>query len=310
MENENLKEAIKELTGLGSQLVAPHVEHIPFHTERGERSTFPVVFLADGHGKVRAEPLINMVRAASTEEERKRLAIAIGPDRRKGTANHQTLASFIAHMLRFKDDDSAVWADADTDIGKAALVGIFNYHQTGAENPARWGDHRAKYDCPISDAWESWGGGSPVALSQEEFAEFLESRDFDLASGTLTSGTTAPSPAHLITMANRLEVYSTATAKRERDPNTHRVRISYSEDKGVSGDLVPPAAFLICIPVFTDSEPEMMEVRLRVNIEGGRAKFTVQVHNAKAIWRKSFEKVCQEVIARTGLPVYQGTPEE
>jgi uncharacterized protein YfdQ (DUF2303 family) len=305
--NNNLQAAIKELTNTGAELAAPKVRNIDFTDDKGEKHELPVAFLPDGNGRVRIESLLPMLSQAEASTTRKRLENGVGPDRRKGTAKHQTLQSFIAHMLRFKDDDSAVWAfNASQD---ATLVGILDYHRTGADGAPRWGSHRAAYNCPLSDAWRQWGEGRPRSFSQESFSEFLEARDFDLATGAMSTGTVAPTPAHMISMANKLEVYSSATAKRSRDPNTHRVLLSYQEDKGVAGDIQPPPVFAVSIPVFTDSEPEFMEVRLKVGIEGAKATFTIQIHNAEAIWRKSFEKVLSEVILKTGLPVYQGSPE-
>jgi uncharacterized protein YfdQ (DUF2303 family) len=305
--NNNLQAAIKELTNTGAEIAAPKVREITFKDENGEEHELSVAFLPQGNGNVRAESLLPMVAQAEAHTTRKRLENAIGPDRRKGTAKHLTLQSFIAHMLRFKDEDSAVWALSAGQ--QATLLGVLNYHRTGADGEPRWGDHRATYACPISDAWERWGAGQPRSFSQEAFAEFLEARDFDLATGTMSTGTVAPTPAHMISMANKLEVYSSATAKRSRDPGTHRVLLSYQEDKGVAGDVQPPPVFAISIPVFTDSEPEFMEVRLKVGIENAKATFTIQIHNAESIWRKSFEKVLSEVILKTGLPVYQGSPE-
>lgn len=307
MDQPNYKEALQHLETTAQQATEPHIVPLTVKDSKGVEHVVPVAFLADGHGKVKAQSLLDIQNAARLTAEQHRLHDAPGPDRRKGTANHQTLSSFIAHLLRFKDENSAVWANASDG---AQLVGVFNYHATGATGTPRWGDHRAIYPCPISEAWEAWGGGEPKVLSQEALSEFLESRDYDLATGTLPNGTTAPAPATLLSMADKLEVYSTATARRERDPNTGRVTVSFTEDKGLSpGSVQPPNVFLISIPVFKDAEPETMEVRLRISVKDGRATFTLHIHDAERIWRKSFEKVCQQIILETALPVYEGTPE-
>jgi uncharacterized protein YfdQ (DUF2303 family) len=308
MEQPNYKEALQLIQDTARLGDKPHVVEVTGLNADGSKVPAFVAFVADGPGKAKPVSLLPYISEAMAHAERLRLEDAVGPDRRKGTAAHQTLSSFIAHLQRFKDEHSAVWAKANEQ--QAQLVGIFNYHETGDTGTPRWGDHRAVYPCPLSGAWTAWGAGEEMELNQDEMAEFLESRDYDLTSGTLRSGSTSLAPNVLLSMANKLEVYSNSTARRERDPGTGRVSVSFTEEKGLAtGSVQPPSAFLISIPVFEDAEPETMEVRLRVKVVDARAVFTLQIHDAERIWRKSFDKVCQQVILDTALPVYQGTPE-
>lgn len=306
MDQPNLSEAMQLLINIAQQADGPEIVPISFK-HNGQEAEVPVAFVADGPGKVKPVSLLPLISEAHARLESLRTDGMPGPDHRKGTASHQTLESFVAHVNRFRDDDSAVWAHRNGQ--QTQLVAIFDYHAHGATGTPRWGRHRAVYPCPLSDAWKQWGGGSKLLLDQEDLAEFLEAHDYELANGTLPSGTTAPQPAFLLTMANRLETYSTATAKRERDPNTGRTKISYNEEKGVAGDVVPPPAFLISIPVFVDSEPRAMEVRLSVKVESGAATFTLWIHNAEKHYREAMETIRTTVTGKTALPVFDGTPE-
>lgn len=175
----------------------------------------------------------------------------------------------------------------------------------------RWGKHRGTYPCPLSEAWAAWGGTTGLALNQEQFAELLDRRDRELRAGSFEdgpqAGKAAPPPSDLITLAAQLETFTSCTVKRERDPNSQRVKLTSIEDKGLS--VAPPAAFLIFIRVFEDAHPEMLEVRLRVTVEEGKAKFHVRIHEAGKLLRESFATVCAEVKAETELPVFIGVPE-
>lgn len=71
------------------------------------------------------------------------------PRRIAGESRHTTLDSFVAHVNRFKDDRSAIFAD-DTPK-KPKLTAIYDYHQRHGE--PRFGSHRAVYDFPLSDEW-------------------------------------------------------------------------------------------------------------------------------------------------------------
>jgi hypothetical protein len=205
---------------------------------------------------------------------------------------------------RLRDAIRVVWADA----ANRRLMAVLDYHKAGAAGAPRWGRHAGTYECPLSEAWRAWGGGAPLALDQDAFAAHLDARDRDLASGTV-NGRAAPEPAALVTLAANLEAYSASKAKRERDPNTQRVRISYSTESGFSGDVVPPPSFLIFIPVFQDGVRQLLEVRLRVEVEEGTATFTAQIHAAGDVLRDAFLALCERVKAETGLPVFLGTPE-
>ena len=249
--------------------------------------------------------LLDVQKQAFALAREVRLSSADGPDRRAGTAVHQSIQSFIDHVKRFQSTNSAVWADA----AASKLVSVLDYHPAGSESPARWGKHRGVYGCPLSEQWKAWGSGAPLVLDQDRFAAFLDARDRELVVGDLPNGTKGPSPAALITFATNLEVFSRATAKRERDPQTGRLTISYAEEKGVSGSVFPPPSFLIRIPIFQDGEPTVLEVRLRVDVADGAAKFTTQIHAAGDVLRDAFAELCERVATEAAVPVFVGTPE-
>lgn len=302
---KGLAAAIREIQEAAKRSISPASVQVPCSDGKAGTFTLPITILQDGAGGLHVDSLVDEIRAGHELARELRLLSAPGPDRREGVARHQSLDSFIEHANRFKSKDSAVWANAV----ERTLVSVLDYHPAGAESPARWGKHRGVYPCPLSEAWLAWGGGKPLALDQDAFAALLDSRDRELAVGKLPSGLNAPDPAALITLASNLEVFSTATAKRERDPNTGRVKISFSEEKGMNGTVMPPPSFLILIPVFQDSEPQLLEVRLRVDVEEGAAKFKVQVHAAGDVLRQAFGAVCNVVAVETELALFVGTPE-
>jgi hypothetical protein len=296
--------AIREIERIVVNASPPGTIEIPVSDGKTTGFKVPVVFLPTGKGGLQAVSLLDTLEKGAAFALKQRLATATGPDARTGTAAHQSLASFIAHANRFKAENSAVWADS----AKRQLVAVLDYHAAGATSPASWGRHRGTYLCPLSEAWLAWGGGAALKLDQDGLSELLDARDLELAEGDI-NGKPGPSPAYLITMASNLEVFSTATAKRERDANTGRVKLAYSEDKGVSGTIVPPPAFLIRIPVFADAQPEVLEVRLRVSVENAKATFEVQIHAATEVLKNAFEDICERVETQTSLPVFVGTPE-
>ncbi len=235
---------------------------------------------------------------------------------REGVARHHTIASFIDHVLRFRGKNTAIWADAR----KARLQAVFDYHPAG-ESGTGWQRHRGSADCPTSEAWKAWGAGEALELSQDELAELLatrtttrrrhllDSRDAELTGGDL-NGKKAPDPAWMLSMLGSLESTAKATAKMERDPNTHQRKITYSRESGFVGTIAPPRAFLIEIPVFEGEPDEPLEVRLRADVNSsGEATFRLQIHNAVTVLRESFDDLCARVQAKTDVPLFVGSPE-
>ena len=274
---------------------------------RGDKVTVPVAMVPAGDGKVQPVSLLAAHLEGAKAIRELRLLDSAGPNRREGTAAHQALGSFIEHANRFKAENSAIWADG----ANRRLVSVLDYHPKGADSSARWGKHRGVYPCPISEAWLAWGGAAGLNLTQEAFAELLDRRDRELTSGNFIAGPqagkAAPPPADLITLAANLETYSHAKVKKERDPNSQRSKLTFTEEKGVS--VAPPAAFLICIPIFQDSAPQTLEVRLRVEVKEQVAQFQLRIQAGAQVLADAFESLAEYAAEETKLPLFIGTPE-
>lgn len=246
-----------------------------------------------------AQPLVDVIRIADERAER--------PRRRRGAAELQSVASFVEHVLRFKSGESAVFANAKD----RTFTAVFNYHPAGADSPPAWGDHRSVYACPLSTEWKAWGGGADLGATQDGFATFLVKRERDLAVNAGSSPDKPyPSPADLMTLAGTLETYSSMKSKRDRDIRTGRVSVSFSEESGVKGNVVIPAAFGIRIPIFEDADPVLVEVSLRVEVVEGAARFVIGITDAEKVLRSAFTGLVERVHRDTELTVFVGTPEK
>lgn len=302
---EGFAQAIREIDQLSRRSQWNVITNIDAEDGKGGKVSLPIAILEKENGEHEAVSLLGDLREATNYATERRLANADGPDRRQGVAAHQSIDSFVDHANRFKSKDSAIWANAQ----KRELVAVLDYHPAGAESPARWGKHRGIYACPLSEAWLAWGAGKELVLDQDAFAALLDQRDRELAAGDFPNQKKAPDPALLLTLAANLEVFANTSAKRARDPNTGRVKLTFIEEKGVAGELAPPPSFLIAIPVFQDAQPQALEVRLRVEVEDGHAQFHVQIHAAGDVLRDAFNELCTRVATATELPLFVGTPE-
>lgn len=229
------------------------------------------------------------------------------PRRRKGNAILQAVDSFTAFVNRDKSAHSAIFADPSS----RKFVAVLNYNPAGAGADAvAWNDHRAIYNCPLSTEWKAWGGGCEIGADQDKFAVFLIRREKDLAvGGGRSTDEPYPSPADLMTLASSLESYSHTNAKRERDARTGKTSVQFSEQSGIKGNVVIPAAFGIRIPIFEDSAPMLVEVGMRIEIRDNAAFFVIGIADADKILRTEFHALVQDVQTATSLPCFLGTPE-
>jgi uncharacterized protein YfdQ (DUF2303 family) len=227
------------------------------------------------------------------------------PKRRKGTATHHELASFVSHVNRFKDEHSAVFAD----IFENSITAVLNYHEKGDGSP-RWGDHESVYVCPLSTQWKLWITHDGRAMTQEQFGEFIDANMADLASdpadGPIDPG--LASPASLLQMARNLVVRTKGEFSRTINPTTGEGSlISKMENESTSTPI--PRAFLLQLPVFEHGTVYRVEARVRFAMSNGRPTFAYVLYQPDTIKKDAFGEVREQVWKGTGLPVFAGRPE-
>lgn len=252
-------------------------------------------------------------------------AMADAPFERRGKASLQTVESFIAHVKRFADGDSAIFANFDR--AAPSLLAVLDYHRAGATAAPRWGHHRADFNFPLSDQWKAWTGRDRKAMSMIEFALFLEDRVLDVqdiaaddpglnADQRLylkATGGSLAGKGSLLAISLSLKVNESSTVKEARNLTSGEAQIQFedSHETQVRGDTVKmPSAFVIAIPVFkgaTDFFRILARFRYRKTNEG--LKFWYELWNVDATFDVAFREACEAVENETGLPLLFGKPE-
>lgn len=265
-----------------------------------EKVGVQVPLSVDSNGRVDLH--LDEVRALGDYARRLRLENSQGPDARTGVARHETISSLVGHALRFNGSDAVLYANPKD----LTLAVIYDYHPSGPDVQAtRWCRHRAQYRAAPSDGWAAWGGMGRVSLDQEEFCGLLESRDYELTSGTDKN---YPSAGTLLTMAQGLESSSTVRTKRERASNG-RMKLIMTMEDGAASEVEVPNKFGVVLPVFTDSPEEVHEVRLSITVKDGQPTFHLEIHRAALEMLETFAELADRVAKEAELPVFVGTPE-
>lgn len=242
------------------------------------------------------------------------------PTRRKGTATLLDLSSLIAHVERFKDTDTVLFANDDR--SNPSLVAVLDYHRAGAAADPRFGEHRARFAFPLSDEWKAWSASNKKPMSMIEFAAFLEDRIIDVLDDTSdlpddmkrfvsAIGGNIASPTKLMETAVGLKVHEKSNVGETVNLASGEGEISFvsTHTDGAGKPLKVPNLFLIGIPVFKNDPAYRIAVRLRYRKRDGGLTFWYELWRQEPVFDHAFGEALDRVRTETGLPVLLGTPE-
>jgi uncharacterized protein YfdQ (DUF2303 family) len=258
------------------------------------------------------DPQKSTLISVALEAEKYRLA----PKRRQGTAKALTLEAFIALVDRHKTDDSVVFAD--TNWRAPSFTGVIDYHRTESGGGAAFGRHRVLYDFPLSEEWKAWVEADGKAMSQVDFATFLEDRIADLSSPTTAEkialegdfSTTIATPAELIQLSRKMQVNVESKVVNAQTLQSGAGQIQWEEQhKGADGNpITVPGIFLLNIAPFFMGEKERIPVRLRYRVKGTITWF-FQIYRPDEHVTNRVRADLDIVAKRTARPVFEGAPE-
>jgi uncharacterized protein YfdQ (DUF2303 family) len=244
------------------------------------------------------------------------------PERRKGVAKLTSLDSFIAHVNRFKDDDSALFANDSRE--SPSITAVLDYHCIGSDSNPRFGEHRSFYNLPLSNEWGHWHGSNGKSFTQAEFAAFLEDRIVDVINvhddmvlseriasfKELIRGSFA-SPTKLMELAAGLNVTQDEDVKSNYNLQSGEAQLGYtSKHRGEDGQpLTVPKMFMIAIPVFLHGALYQIAVRLRYRLKQGTISWFYEMHQTDLVFDDAFTDTCNQASEQTKLPIFLGEPE-
>ena len=237
------------------------------------------------------------------------------PERRKGTARLVTLAALIDHANRFKDKDSALFANPQGT--PPMLQAVLDYH---SPDGPRWGQHRGVYSFPVSEEWEAWQAAEKAGLMEiGTFAELIEDRIGDViapASQTAKDfaeqhGCELASTQRLLELSRGLSVMIGAKVTDSRNLQTGEAHVTFQEEHtDASGAPIRvPGAFMIGIPVFRGGDRYQIPVRLRYRVRQGAIFWSVSLYRTDKAFELAFNEAADKAAEETGLPLFYGTPE-
>lgn len=245
---------------------------------------------------------------------------ATAPDARSGVAQLTELASFIDHAKRFKDVDSALFANPSP--SHPSMTAVLDYHRIGAEGAPRFGRHRGLYNFPLAEEWVAWKGSAGKAMSQGDFAKWIEDRIVDIADPSRAGdsakalvdllGGSFASPSRLIELSRGLSVRVGAKVANAVNLQTGETNMQFSttNEDATGAPLKVPSAFLLGIPVFKGGAVYTVAARLRYRIVDGLVVWSYDLHRPDRYFDDAFREACETAKMETGLPLFYGAPEQ
>lgn len=241
------------------------------------------------------------------------------PVRRKGTADLGDLASLVEHINRFKDGDSAVFANPNRN--GPSITAVLDYHRAGSGGTPRFGVHRSHYAFPISDEWGAWTKAAGDEMTQTNFAEFIEAHIVDVteydpkfesaANFADKCGITFATSAQILELSRGLSVNVegklAATVNLQNGVKQIQFTESHSGENGQP--LKVPGAFLVGIPVFRGEIGYQLCVRLRYRKSGASLVWIMELWRHEEVFDTAIKEACDMVKKATELPLLVGTPE-
>lgn len=212
--------------------------------------------------------------------------------------------SFCDYVNRFKNPDTLIFAKV-TPTG-ATLTAIIDYHGAPVTSPnvvlPRYCDHLATLDLVETEDWKRWTAANRKAMTQVEFATWLE--DNAALFNSVKEG--ALKGAELLELVQTLfgtsDVSFTSLMRLKNGTN----RLNYIEDSNVRGEVEGepielPAIITAALQPFDGGPSYAVDARLKTRIEGRKLSLwfeTVQMHK---IIRDAVLDTVKMVSTKTGL---------
>jgi hypothetical protein len=248
------------------------------------------------------------------------------PRFRRGTAAMTSLDSFIAHVKRFGDNDSAVFADDSKTAPK--ITAVLDYHRADGDEIGefRHGKHRTSFAFPLSEEWKAWTKANAVVMSMGQFALFLEDRIGDIA----VAGDEFPEDlsrfvnvnggidsiadfATLVELSRGLKVYEQANVEEATNLASGEGHIRFSVEHETrtkqGGTIKVPTMFFIAIPIFAKGPFYRIGARLRYRKTTEGVKFWFDLYRADRSFDHAFAEAVEKVDAETPAAVFFGAAE-
>jgi uncharacterized protein YfdQ (DUF2303 family) len=236
----------------------------------------------------------------------------------------QTVSSIIEYIDRFKNFDSALFADIDT----STILSVIDYHKMpganidsshpshvpGAFDPqATHGKHTVSLAIPKSLEWQTWTGIDGQLKSHVDFSNFLEENAMDiLALGVLKDSAgnqVEDAPSTILELCRELQVRSSYGAASEiRNGDYANIEMQKGDDITTKRNVALPVSIDISIPVYFGEASVQITAFIRRKVDQGSLKLGIKLLRPELIRQHEFRRIVDTVANEVELTTLYGKP--
>jgi len=207
------------------------------------------------------------------------------------THSFVSLDALVRYLNTYKQDSTMV-----TFTGEGKFTAYLDYHAAPA-GPAAWKKHTAQLTLVKSLEFGEWSAKNRKAMSQAEFAEFLDDNQADLVDA-----------AAMMEVSRTLTATKNVQFKSSTDLSNGSSELIYTEDvrgQMANGQAVIPQVFELRIPVFNGEEATLIRARFRYRIEDGKLQLWYILHRPALLALDRIQSACAEIHQATELIPFQ-----
>lgn len=210
----------------------------------------------------------------------------------------QTTSSMIEYVNRFKNADTVLFAD----INSNSILAILDYHNAPEANlntagkegvnlsskaSAQLNTHRAQLHLPFSQEWITWSDQSGSLLSHVDFATFIEENGVDVV---------VPDGASLLEMCRDLQVKAGMKVNSSiRHGDTTNFEFQKGDDVTTKENMQLPVSITLQIPVYFGEESVSINAFIRRKVIDGRLMLGFVLSRAENIRQAEFQKIVGDI---------------
>lgn len=217
-------------------------------------------------------------------------------NRARGTVVLGDVDSLLAYCADQRMADYGyIYADPD---GRS-ITAVFNDQRHADFNG--WRDHRATFTAQLTPEFKKWLEHDKKAMSQGEFAEFVEDNFADL------NGQDAQTLLNVATTIQAATGINFSSARRLQDG---QVQLTYNEvidaKAGADGALKIPQTFTLGLRIFKNGGGYKIVARLKYRLASGGVKFWYELERPERAIEDAFAGYVDTVREKSGYAVLIG----
>lgn len=225
------------------------------------------------------------------------------PRRTVGTATFADAASFLDYVQRHAATGTTVWCSFDPQTFKLRFTAVIDEH---TKDLAGWRGHRAEFEPAMSAEWKAWKGKDKDAMSQIDFAEWIQEHETEINS----SAPGMPSSLEMLKMATEFVANEERVLKSTVRLQSGGVRLTYiaDPDAGTTESMQLFEKFALGIPVFHGGAAWQMTARLKYRQKGGSVLFFYELQRPDRVHQHAAVELIQTVKDGLGeVPMLMGS---